>query len=37
MRMHVWAMMYELCNFRDVEYDSNALKIAFKTNIAQYK
>lgn len=30
-------MKYELCNFSDSAYGSNALKFAFKTGIAHYE
>lgn len=37
MQMHVQAMKYELCNFGDSAYGSDALKFAFETGIAQYE
>lgn len=35
--MHVWAMKYNLYDFRDSAYELNALIFAFKTKIIPYK
>lgn len=36
-KCEIQAMKYELCNFSDSAYGSNALKFAFKTGIAHYE
>lgn len=36
-QVHLWAMKYELCHFRDSTYELSVLTFAFKTENAECK